>query len=255
MHEVKITRPSKLLFPADGITKGGLIQYYEQVAERILPFLEGRPLVVERFPDGIGRPGFIQKAAGPYYPQWIDKVTVPKAGGSIQHVVCDDADTLTYLANQACVTLHTWMSRVENLKCPDQMVLDFDPSRQDDIASVTGGALAARDILENLGLPVFVRSTGSRGVHVVVPIDGKHDFDFVRGFARRVAEIIVDRDSSLYTLEQHKSMRRGRVFIDVNRNGYAQSAVANYSVRPKSGAPVAVPLEWSCRRVVFGRTP
>ncbi len=254
MHEVRITRPTKVLFPEDGITKGDLIQYYERIADRMLPYLADRPLVVQRFPDGIGKPGFIQKTAGPYYPAWIRKVTVKKVGGTVKHVVCDDASTLVYLANQACVTLHTWLSRVDNLNCPDQMVFDFDPSRDSDIAGVVGGALALKDELDHLDLPAYVKSTGSRGVHVVVPLDvgakevsakGGHNFDFVRAFARQIAATIVNRDSTRYTLEQHKEKRRGRVFIDVNRNGYAQSAVATYSVRPRPGAPVSVPLEWN----------
>lgn len=245
MHDIPITRPSKVLFPEDGITKGDLIHYYEQIAERMLPHLAGRPLVLQRFPDGIGRPGFIQKAASPYYPTWIKRVTVPKSGGTVKHVVCDDAQTLIYLANQACITFHTWLSRAVDLHCPDQMILDFDPSRENDIASVASGALALRSVLEDLGLPAYAKSTGSRGVHVVVPLDGKEDFEFVRAFARDLAGILVDRDASRYTLEQYKNKRGGRVFIDVNRNAYAQSAVALYSVRPRAGAPVSVPLDWS----------
>jgi bifunctional non-homologous end joining protein LigD len=244
-HTVEISRPGKILFPADGITKGELADYYRRIAPRMLPYLAGRPLVLQRFPDGIGGSGFIQKAAGPYYPEWIRKATVSKAGGTVKHVVCDDAATLVYLANQAAITLHTWLSRTGDLHRPDQMILDFDPSRDDDIAGVAAGALALKELLDGLDLPAFAKATGSRGVHVVVPLDGKEDFDTVRAFARQLAEIVVDRDSSRYTLEQHKSKRRGRVFIDVNRNAYAQTAVAVYSVRARNGAPVAVPLDWS----------
>lgn len=245
MHEVKIIRPAKVLFPQDGITKADLIAYYQRIAGRILPFLEERPLVVQRYPDGIGRPGFIQKTAGPYYPAWVRKVTVPKIGGAVKHVVCDNLDTLTYLANQACIALHTWLSRVENLNGPDQMIFDFDPSRPNDLAGVIGGALALKDELDDLGLPAYVRTTGSRGVHVIVPLDGEADFDFVRAFARRLASTIVNRDSTRYTLEIHKEKRRGRVFIDVNRNAYAQSAIATYSVRALPRAPVAIPVHWN----------
>ena len=244
MHEVKITRPYKLLFPRDGISKGELIEYYERIAETMLPYLADRPLMMQRYPDGIGRAGFMQKTAGPYYPSWIRKVTVKKAAGTVKHVVCDDAETLAYLANQAAITLHTWLSRVADLYHPDQMVFDFDPSRAEDIAGVTGGALALKDTLDGLELPSYVKTSGSRGVHVVVPLDGKWDFDFVRGLARRIAMLVVNRDSSRYTLEAHKEKRRGRVYIDVNRNAYAQTAVAAYSVRARAGAPVAAPLEW-----------
>jgi len=244
VHEIAITRPDKILFPQDGITKAELIRYYERIAPRMLPYLAGRPLVLQRFPDGIERPGFIQKAAAPYYPEWIKKVTVKKMGGTVKHVVSDDVATLVYLANQACITLHTWLSRAPDTNCPDQMVLDFDPSGDDDLDGVVGGALALKNILDGLDLPSYVKTTGSRGVHVVVPIDGKQDFDAVRAFARRLAGIVVDRDTGRYTLEQHKNKRHGRVLIDLNRNGYAQTAVANYSVRARPGAPVSVPLQW-----------
>jgi len=243
-EDVQITRPAKVLFPDSGITKGDLIRYYERIADRILPHLKGRPLMLQRFPDGVGRPGFIQKAAPAYYPSWIERVTVPKEGGTVSHVVCNDARTLVYLANQACVTLHTWLSCAGDLHSPDQMMLDLDPSRENDIAGVVSGALALKRILEDLGLPAYVKSTGSRGLHVTVPLDGQHDFDFVRAFARQLAGILVDRDASRFTLEQHKEKRRGRVFIDVNRNGYAQTAVAAFSVRARAGAPVSLPIDW-----------
>jgi bifunctional non-homologous end joining protein LigD len=244
-REVTVTRPGKVLFPEDGITKADLIRYYQRIAPQLLPYLQGRPLVLQRFPDGIHGSGFIQKAVPAYYPSWIKTITVEKAGGVVKHVVCDDAATLAYLANQACIAFHPWLSRTGDTNCPDQMVVDFDPSRDDDLAGVVGGALVLKDILDKLELPAYVKATGSRGVHVVVPLDGKQDFDAVRAFARRLAAIIVDRDTGRYTLEAHKGKRRGRVFIDVNRNGYAQTAVATYSVRARPGAPVSVPLSWA----------
>jgi bifunctional non-homologous end joining protein LigD len=242
---MNVLRPSKVLFPKDGVTKGELVAYYERIAPRMLPYLAGRPLVQQRFPDGIARPGFFQKAASPHYPSWIRTVTVRKAGGTVRHVVCDDRATLTYLANQACITFHTWLSRIDALDSPDQMILDFDPSRDGDVAGAVGGALVLKEILDELELPAFVKTTGSRGVHVVVPLDARRDFDFIRAFARRLATMIIDRDSTRYTLERHKNKRHGRVFIDVDRNAYAQTAAAPYSVRARDGAPVSVPLDWS----------
>lgn len=244
-HEIRITRPEKVLFPEDGITKGDLVRYYQQIAPLMLPWLEGRPLAMERFPDGIGRPGFFQKAAARYYPEWIRTATMRKAGGTVRHVVCDDAATLVYLANQACLTLHTWLSRAGHPDHPDEMIFDFDPSGADDLAAVIGGAQALRGLLEEAGLRAFVKSTGSRGLHVVVPLDGRQDFDAVRAYARSMAEVVVAREPDRYTVEQHKIKRGSRVFIDVNRNAYAQTAVANYAVRPRAGAPVSVPLDWS----------
>ena len=243
-HDVNITRPEKVLFPEDDITKGDLIRYYQRISPWMLPHLEGRALALQRFPDGIDKPGFFQKAAAPYYPAWIRKVTVPKAGGSVKHVVCEDVATLVYLANQACITPHIWLSRVDKRQFPDQMIFDLDPSTED-LAAVIDAALSLKGVLDDLELPTYIKATGSRGLHVGVPLDREQDFDAVRGFARSVAELIVAQDSSRYTLEQYKSKRRGRVFIDINRNAYAQTSVAVYAVRARNGAPVSVPLQWS----------
>jgi bifunctional non-homologous end joining protein LigD len=244
MHDIKITRPTKVLFPKDGITKAGLIDYYRRIAPRMIPHLAGRPLALQRFPDGISQPGFFQKSAAPYYPAWIRKVTVPKAGGTVQHVICDDADTLVYLANQACITLHPWLSRADHLHRPDEMIFDLDPSTQT-FTAVIDGAHMLKEILESLELPAYLKATGSRGLHIVVPLDASQDFEAVRNFARTVASLLTERDPTRFTLEVHKAKRGRRVFVDINRNAYAQTAVAPYSVRPRDGAPIAIPLAWS----------
>ncbi len=242
-REVKITRPEKILFPEDGITKGELIEYYHRIAARILPHLKGRPLALERYPDGIDQPGFFQKSAAQYYPSWIRTVTVKKVGGTVKHVVCDDAATLVYLANQACVTPHIWLSRIDRLDYPDQMVFDLDPSGES-FEPVKATAWSLKELLDRLGLPAYLKSTGSRGLHVAVPLKRSEDFDSVRVFAREVARLIVDQDPKQRTLEQLKSQRHGRVFLDINRNAYAQMVAPAYAVRARRGAPVSVPLEW-----------
>ena len=249
-HDVKITRPEKVLFPEDGITKGDLVRYYQRISRWMLPHLEGRPLALERFPDGIDQPGFFQKAAAPYYPAWVRKVSVKKVGGTVKHVVCDDTATLVYLVNQACITPHIWLSRVDKKQYPDQMIFDLDPSTED-IAPVIDAARLLKSMLDELELPAFLKATGSRGLHVAVPLRRKQDFDSVRAFARGVAERIIARDPERYTLEQYKKNRRGRVFIDVNRNAYAQTAAAVYAVRARKGAPVSAPLQWNELRKGF----
>jgi bifunctional non-homologous end joining protein LigD len=243
-HDVKITRPEKVLFPEDGITKGDLIQYYKRIAPRMLPHLEGRPLSLQRYPDGIDKESFFQKAVARYYPDWIDTVTVKKVGGTVKHAVCNDAATLVYLANQACVTLHPWLSRGDKLNFPDQMIFDFDPSGED-LAGVISGAQTLKELLDEIGLPAYLKTTGSRGLHVLTPLDRSEDFDSVRAFARELAQAVVASDPERYTLEQYKAKRRGRVFVDINRNAYAQTAVAAYAVRARRGAPVSVPLDWA----------
>jgi bifunctional non-homologous end joining protein LigD len=244
MHEVKTTRPTKVLFPKDGITKGELIDYYRRIAPRMIPHLEGRPLAMQRFPDGIEKFGFFQKAAAPYYPQWIRKVTVKKAGGTVQHVICEDTDTLVYLANQACITFHTWLSRADRIHFPDELIFDLDRSAAA-LSDVIDGAHLLKAILHDLDLPAFLKATGGNGLHVVVPLQPMHDFETVRSFARSVAQRLIEQDPSRYTLEIHKAKRGRRVFVDINRNAYAQTAVAPYSVRARDGAPIAIPIAWS----------
>lgn len=242
-QDVKITRPGKVLFPEDSITKQDLVDYYRKIAPWILPQLQERPLTLERFPDGIGGARIIQKSAGRYFPRWIETVTVAKAGGSVRHVVCDDEATLVYLVNLACITPHIWLSRIDKRDYPDQMVFDLDPSGKS-FAPVADTAKATRDLLEELELPVYVKTTGSRGLHVVVPLKREQDFDSVRGFARQVAELLVKQSPGERTLEQRKEKRGERVFLDINRNAYAQTIAPAYAVRPRPRAPISTPIDW-----------
>jgi len=240
---VAITHAAKVLFPDDGITKGDLIDYYHKIAPTMLPYLEGRPVMMRRFPRGITGEGFYQKEIGDYFPDWVKRATLPKQAGSTDYVVCDDAATLVYLAEQDCITPHVWLSRVDHPDNPDLLIFDLDPS-DGDFAPVRQAAYALRDLLSDLGLPVFLKTTGSRGLHVTIPLDRKAGFDPVRAFARDAAAYLAARDPKNLTVEHHKDKRRGRVYIDVMRNGYAQTAVAPYAVRARPGAPVAAPLDW-----------
>ncbi len=242
-YDVKITRLDKVLFPDDQITKRDLINYYRRIAPWMLPHLRGRPLTLERFPDGIDKTRIIQKASSSYNPAWVKTVTVKKVGGTVRHVVCENEATLAYLANQACVTPHIWLSRSHRLDYPDQMVFDLDPS-DDNFRLVKETAQSFRKILEELGLPAYLKTTGSRGLHVVVPLKRQDGFDSVRSFARRVAQAVVDADPEHRTLEQSKAKRRGRVFLDTNRNAYGQTVACAYAVRARRNAPVSVPVDW-----------
>ena len=238
----RLTHPDRVLFP--GITKEAVAAYYESVVEHMLPFLKDRPLVMQRFPEGIEGPGFYQKNAAEYFPDWIHQVKVPKHGGSVRHVLCNDLDTLIYLVNQASITFHIWPSRTDRLLYPDLMIFDLDPQNEDDPASVRHGALQLRDLLRELDLVSFVQTSGSRGYHLYVPLDRSRDFESVGDFALRVANLLTAREPDRYTTEFHKAKRGSRIFIDTLRNAYAQTAVAPYSLRPKPGAPAATPLEW-----------
>lgn len=212
----------------------------------MLPHLRGRPLMLERYPDGVDGQRFMQKNTPDHYPDWIRRAEVAKEGGTVTHVVCDDTATLLYLADQACLTLHRWLSRTDRAAGadhPDRLVFDLDPPG-DDFARVRAAAGWLRELLEELGLAAAPMTTGSRGLHLVVPLNGRHDFDEVRGFARDVADLAASRHPDLLTTAARKQDRGDRLYLDVQRNAYAQTAVAPYSVRARPGAPVAVPLAW-----------
>ena len=238
---VEVSRPDKPLFPC-GITKGDLARYYRAVASAMLHHLAQRPLNLERYPDGIDGRRIIQQRAGAHFPDWIARVTVPKAGGTVTHIVASDVATLVYLADQACITLHAWLSRADRLDRPDRLIFDLDPSDQR-TGDVRGAARDLGGLLREIGLEPFAMATGSRGYHLTVPLQRRADFGTVRSFARDVARVAVARDPRL-TIEQRKAARRGRILLDVMRNTYAHTAVAPYAVRARHHAPVAAPLRW-----------
>jgi len=244
-HEVDLQNLDKVLFPDAGLTKGDLVDYYERVAEWMLPHLRGRPLSLERFPDGLAGEGFYQKQTPDYFPPWIATASVPVKGkgDSQSQVVCENQATLVYLANQACVTPHVWLSRRDRLDVPDRMVFDLDPPSED-FAPVRSAARVVRERLADLGLSASLMLTGSKGAHVVVPLRRESEFDRVRALARRIAGELSEERSDELTVEQRKSERGGRVFLDTARNAYGQTTVAPYAVRARPGAPVAVPIDW-----------
>ena len=242
-REIEISRPEKVLFPEDGITKGDLIEYYARVAPYMLPHLHDRPLTLERYPNGINTKRFFQKDVSSYFPKWLRTVTVPKVGGTVTHLVCNDTASLVYIANQACVTPHIFLSRIDKLEVPDQMVFDLDP-QGDDFDLVRSTAWDFKRLLDELELPAFLKTTGSRGLHVVVPLRRSEKYDAVRAFARELAGIVVGQAPEARTMESLKANRGDRVFIDTNRNGYAQLVAPAFAVRARKGAPVSVPLEW-----------
>ncbi|WP_327720471.1 non-homologous end-joining DNA ligase [Streptomyces sp. NBC_00490] len=245
---VEVHRPEKVLFPGDGAgkeyTKSDLVDYYRAVAPFMLPHLRGRPLMLERLPDGVGGPTFMQKNTPDSYPDWISRVEVTKEGGTVRHTVCDDTATLVYLADQACLTLHRWLSRVGRVEQPDRMVFDLDPF-DDDFAPVHEAAWLLAELLDELKLPSALMTTGSRGLHVVVPVTGHHDFDEVREFAKDVADTLAAAHPEKFTTAARKKDRGERLYLDVQRNGYAQTAVVPFTVRAKRGAPVAMPMSWT----------
>ena len=242
-HEVRITHDDRIVFPEVALTKLDLARHYERVAPLMVPYVRDRPLALQAYPDGIESKGFFLKSVPSYFPQWVKRVTVPKKGGTITHVLAQDAATLVYLSGQNVVTVHTWLSRADKPHQPDRLTLDFDPSGGG-FAEVRAAARAAGDRLRDLGLTPYAMTTGSRGIHVVCPLRRSLGFPEVHGFARQLAEEMVADDPRHLTLEWHKADRGKRIYVDVNRIAYAQHAVAPYAVRPRPNAPVAVPLHW-----------
>lgn len=231
---VRVSRPDKALFPDDGITKADLARYYRTVAHRMLPQLRGRPLMLERHPDGIGGMSFMQKDVPEHFPDWIHRVELPKRQGTVTYLLCDDTATLLYLVDQGCITPHRFLSRADRPDHPDRLIFDLDPAG-DDVAQVRIAALLLRDLLEQLRLPSAVMTTGSRGLHVLVPLDRSASFDDVRAFARGVAEHLAAGRPDTLTTEVRKEARKKRLYLDIQRNAYAQTAVAPFAVRARPG--------------------
>jgi bifunctional non-homologous end joining protein LigD len=238
-----ITHPEKVLFPEDGITKGDLAAYYEAVAPVMLPHLRGRPLTMERYPAGIGQQGFWQKDVSKGFPAWLKRVKVPKKGGSLHHAVVTDLRSLLWVTNQNTITHHVWTSRVPKLAWPDVCVFDLDPSK-DDPASLRRAALELRDLLDELGLPSWIKTTGSKGFHIVVPLDGRTPIATAARFANAVGHLFVSRAPDRLTQEFSKNDRGSRIYVDTGRNGSSATFAAAYTVRARHGAPVSAPCTW-----------
>lgn len=243
-REVAVSHPDKVLFPDDGITKFELADYYRKVAEVALRHYRDRALSMHRYPDGIDGEDFFQKNIPDYFPDWIERATLPKKDGEVTHVAANSAATLVYLANQACITPHLALSRIDRPEHPDRLIFDLDPS-DDDFDKVRHTARRLREFLDDLGLTSFVQTTGSRGLHIVVPLDREANFDEVREFSHRVCRNLAERHPEMMTVEQRKAKRGNRVFLDDLRNAYGQTSVAPYAVRARPGAPIATPLEWN----------
>jgi bifunctional non-homologous end joining protein LigD len=279
---VTITHPEKVLFPEDGITKGELASYYESIAALILPHISKRPVTMERYPGGIGRKGFWQKDVKRGFPEWLERVEVPKKDGTVRHALINDTRSLMWMANQNTITPHVWVARTPKLYWPDVCVFDLDPSEKagaggarperlgvppsqasaslavaesggrgpqavsnDDEPELRAAALMLRDLLTELGLSSWVKTTGSKGFHILLSLDTSCRTDHVAHFAHRVGTLLVERHPRTFTQEFSKADRGGRILVDTGRNGYSATFAAAYGVRAKPGAPVSAPCTWA----------
>jgi bifunctional non-homologous end joining protein LigD len=243
-----ITHPEKVLFPDSGITKGELCAYYEAVAPLMIPHIRGRPVTMERFPAGIEEQGFIQKDVSKGFPSWLERVEVErrndKAGGSVHYPLVGDARSLVWMANQNSITPHVWISRVPRLQQPDLCVFDLDPSVEDP-PSLRTAALAVRELLDEFGLPSYVKTSGSKGFHIVTPLDGESSAESAWRFAHGAGAVLVKRHPRILTQEFIKADRGDRIFVDTGRNQPGATFAAVYAVRPRPGAPISAPCTWA----------
>jgi bifunctional non-homologous end joining protein LigD len=239
---VATTHVDRVVFPTDGITKGDVLAYYHRVADVMLPELRDRALSMERFTKGIDVGGFFQKHVQKHYPAWIERATLG-VKTKVTYPICNNAAALVYFANQGGVAFHIWTSRTQTPSRPDLIVFDLDPPESNfELAREVAQRL--HDELDELELPSFVKTTGSKGLHVVVPTDGKAAFDAVHALCGKISARMVAKHPDLVTSEFHKVDRKGRLYFDVMRNALGATFVAPYSLRGKPGAPFSAPITW-----------
>jgi bifunctional non-homologous end joining protein LigD len=243
---IDFTNPDKVFWPEEGYTKGDLVEYHRQVARWMLPYLEDRPLVMTRYPDGIHGKSFFQKDAPPYAPDWIRRETVWSEGSEreLSYFIADDLESLLYVVNLGTIPIHVWSSRVGTLSQPDWCILDLDP-KQAPFSDVVRIARAVHDLCEEIGLPCFAKTSGSSGIHVLVPLGRRLTYEQSRTLAQLLARVVVAEHTDVATLTRNPERREGKVYIDFVQNGHGRLIAAPFTVRPLPGATVSAPLKWS----------
>jgi bifunctional non-homologous end joining protein LigD len=242
VDDVALTHLDRVMFPDAGISKREVIGYYKAIAPLMLPELRGRPLSVERYTKGIDAGGFFQKHWQKHYPRWLDNVVV-YGKTEVDSPIVNSAAALVYMANQGSIAFHTFTSRKGSLDYPDEIVFDLDPpDGRFDLAR--RAAKSVRAVLERVGLPAFVKTTGGKGLHVVVPTDNECDYAQVHALTGKIASELIASAPDLFTTEFYKKDRKGRLYLDIQRNGLGATFVTAYSLRGRPGAPVSAPLWW-----------
>lgn len=242
-YTVETSNEDKVLEPSQGLTKGDLMDHYERMADLILPHVKNRALSLRRFPDGIEEYGFFHKDAEKTLPDWMDTVALEKEGGTVHYATAERTADLVELGQLATVELHAFLATNDKPHYPDRMIVDLDPPGGD-FDPVRRAALTLRERFEAVGLTAFTMVTGSKGMHLLVPLDGSAEFDTVRAWAVDFCQRLADEEPGQFTMERLKEKREGRIYLDVMRNSYGQTGVVPYSPRPLEGFPVATPLSW-----------
>jgi bifunctional non-homologous end joining protein LigD len=246
---VELSSADRVLFPEDGITKGDLFEYYRAVSEWIVPHLKDRPFTMKRYREGIAGPGFFQKQAPKGMPKWIKTRqfrTHPREGGErlVDFPLVNDEPTLLWMVQMHCIDMNAWYSRVDKPHRPDFVLFDLDPPDEPDgFAQAIEVAHLIRGLLDEIGLPGYVKTSGADGIHVVAPITRRSSFEQTYDFAEQASRLLEQRHDGLVTTEWLKKKRRG-VLVDHRQNGWGKTIASVYSVRPKPGAPVSTPLRW-----------
>ena len=242
---VQRTNPAKIYWPAERYTKKDLIDYYRSISPWLLPYLKNRPVVLTRFPDGIDGKSFYQKDAPSHTPSWIRTVPIwsNDTQRDIRYFVCDDIETLEYLANMGSIPLHIWNSRIGTLEQPDWCVIDLDP-KEAPFSDVIRCALVLKDICDRIGMPAYVKTTGKSGLHILLPLGRQFTYEQCRTLGEVIARLMLKEVGSIATITRHVTKRGDKVYLDYLQNRHGQLIVSPFSVRPLPGAPVSMPLRW-----------
>lgn len=244
-HTVELTHADRMIFSRQHITKGEIFTYYQKVAPFMLLHVKNRILSLQRFPQGVVHEGFYQKNTPDYFPSFVKRFPLKTQEGElVNYMVCTNQAMLLYLVNQGCITFHRWLSRTDKIERPDQLIFDLDPAKKGSFAQVVWAAQLIKERLKQDKLSSFVMTTGSKGVHVVVALARRYSFEYVRAYARSIANEIVLYDSKNFTLQVSKNKRGNALYIDTLRNAYGQTAVVPFSIRAKSKPSIAMPITW-----------
>lgn len=246
-HEISLSNLDKLYWPAEKITKGDVINYYDAIASFILPYLKNRPMVLKRNPNGIRDEGFYQKDASPIAPIWMKTANIysTPTKKTIQYLVCDNKASLLYIANLGCIEMHPWHSRLQEINKPDYIVIDIDPSVKNTFDDVVEVAIEIKSTLDKLAIKSYCKTSGATGLHIYIPCSTKYTYSEIRNFAHQLAILVNKRLPHLTTLERSLNKRKtNQIYIDYLQNKKGQTLSSAYSVRARPGATVSTPLEW-----------
>lgn len=245
--QLTLTHTDKIYWPDEGITKGDLLNYYNGIAPYMLPYLKQRPQNMNRMPNGIKGQSFYQKEAGEIAPPWAETIRIfsESVNKNIDYLVCNNRDTLLYMANLGCIEINPWNATVKHLDKPDYMILDLDPSDKNSFDDVIEVAKVIQQIADSVGAAAYPKTSGSSGIHIYFPLGAKYSFDECRLFAELMANLTVQHLPGIATVERNISKRHDKLYVDFLQNRTGQTLAAAYSARPKPGATVSMPLNWT----------